>query len=75
MAQLVARLVRNEKARGSNPRSSTQEAPPDLQKHRRSRGASSRHGTGFSSRVPPVCPRVFKRSSPARSADVPRWCR
>lgn len=26
-------------------------------------------------RVPPGVPRAFRRSKPARSADVPRWCR
>ena len=25
--------------------------------------------------MPPACPAAFRRSNPARSADVPRWCR
>ena len=76
MAQLVARLVRNEKVRGSNPLSSTHTKCPLSRRNTASQRNSLRcHFDSASPCAPHVRPRPFKRSKPARSAAVPKWCR
>ena len=71
MAQLVARLVRNEKVRGSNPLSSTT-VKPSLTRNTLAHGATR---INFVLTAPalctPACPWRFRPANPARSAYVP----
>ena len=74
MAQLVARLVRNEKVRGSSPLSSTHlEAGLTSSDDRSSFVSRSCDSATTSARVPRMHPAAwFSLASPARSEAVPR---
>ena len=76
VAQLVARLVRNEKVRGSNPLSSTRREPRPTSGNAAGRAGFRRcHWFPTSVRVPPVYPGAFRRSKPARSDRTPTLSR
>ena len=61
VAQLVARLVRNEKVRGSNPLSSTRREPRPTSPNAADRAGFRRcHWCPTSVRVPPVYPGAFQ---------------
>jgi hypothetical protein len=70
------RHLRNEKVRGSSPLSSTSFVSAltrrDVHTKRGSHACDS-SAPGWC--VPPLRSRAFERSKPARSAEVPRWCR
>ena len=71
MAQVVARLVRNEKVRGSNPLSSTTKRAVDL---RRRRAAALFHVQAVVALARRPSPRTPRLGAPVGAASVHRGC-